>query len=212
MAQQLGSGSLNVSFWSARWGEVFLSQFDKDREDIEEMKAACLKELADWDTRLRRFIEYADSGALARNLYMLRIGITWAHRPGVTVLGDAAHVMTPFAGEGVNLAMSDAMSLARAIETASQSGELSKEIQAYEEDMFKRAKVVQQQTYDMMSATFFEEGGITMNIERYIIAAAGDEMPWWLKPAFWVLLRCGYTFWRWWNPPPTRQRREVKEG
>lgn len=138
MAQQLGSGSLNVSYWSVK-REEWIKQFDRKPDDIGYMKHVCLRELDGWDPRLRQFIELADLGAVPRNLYMLRVGITWANKPGLTLLGDAAHVMTPFAGEGVNLAMTDAMKLAQAIDKAAKKGTreaLNAQVQAYEEDMF----------------------------------------------------------------------------
>ncbi|CAN8096106.1 unnamed protein product [Discula destructiva] len=48
-------------------------------------------------------------------LVMLPPGKRWTLTPGVTVIGDAAHVMLPTAGEGVNCAMRDALELSEVI-------------------------------------------------------------------------------------------------
>ncbi|WVN88192.1 uncharacterized protein L203_103393 [Cryptococcus depauperatus CBS 7841] len=43
-------------------------------------------------------------------------GLTWdLDLIGVIILGDAAHVMSPFAGEGVNQALADALDLGRTL-------------------------------------------------------------------------------------------------
>ena len=63
------------------------------------------------------------------------------HRPKVTLVGDAAHLMSPFSGEGANLAMRDAADLSLAIVYASQNGvDLDIAVSAFESVMFERAK------------------------------------------------------------------------
>lgn len=54
-------------------------------------------------------------------LYTLPSGHSWQHKPGVTLIGDAAHLMCPWAGEGVNLAMWDALDLSGALVQAVKS-------------------------------------------------------------------------------------------
>ena len=59
----------------------------------------------------------------------------WKPKPNVTLIGDAAHVVPPYAGEGVNMAMLDALSLSRLLLSEASS---SAAIAAYEAEMFAR--------------------------------------------------------------------------
>lgn len=71
----------------------------------------------------------------------------WDQKLNVTLIGDAAHVMPPYAGEGVNMAMLDALVLSRALLSESDSANA---IAAYETEMFAR---MQHMTEDTMSNT-----------------------------------------------------------
>jgi 2-polyprenyl-6-methoxyphenol hydroxylase-like FAD-dependent oxidoreductase len=48
-------------------------------------------------------------------LFELPVGHSWTNQLGLTLIGDAAHLMSPCASESVNVAMADALSLATAI-------------------------------------------------------------------------------------------------
>ncbi|MFI7064616.1 FAD-dependent oxidoreductase [Kribbella sp. NPDC050124] len=89
-----------------------------------------------WHPQIRRLWAARDEPIVVRPVYVLPVGLTWPRRPGVTLLGDAAHLMPPV-GEGANLAMLDAADLGRAI--AAHPGDLDAAVADYEPAMLSRA-------------------------------------------------------------------------
>ena len=61
----------------------------------------------------------------------------WTPKPNATLIGDAAHVMPPYAGEGVNMAMLDALVLSEFLLSGNTPGDA---IAAYEAEMFARMR------------------------------------------------------------------------
>ncbi|MGW4074540.1 FAD-dependent oxidoreductase [Streptomyces asiaticus] len=92
-------------------------------------------EFEGWAPELTALITGGQTPPIARMIYTLPAGHRWERVPGVTLLGDAAHVMPP-SGDGANLAMFDGAELGKAI--AAHPGDVEAALSAYEQAMFAR--------------------------------------------------------------------------
>ncbi|MGW1504405.1 FAD-dependent oxidoreductase [Streptomyces mirabilis] len=84
-----------------------------DFTDSATATARIAEEFDGWAPELTALITDGETAPVPRPLHPLPIGHRWDRVPGVTLLGDAAHLMSP-SGEGANLAMYDGASSARA--------------------------------------------------------------------------------------------------
>ncbi|WP_410591600.1 FAD-dependent oxidoreductase [Amycolatopsis sp. lyj-23] len=89
-----------------------------------------------WAPELTALITDADTAPVLRLHHSLPIGLRWDRVPGVTLVGDAAHLAAPN-GEGANLAMLDGAELGQAL--AGHPGDVEAALAQYEEAMFTRS-------------------------------------------------------------------------
>ncbi|MET9489559.1 NAD(P)/FAD-dependent oxidoreductase [Nocardia sp. NPDC006630] len=107
-----------------------------DFTDAAAATARVAAEFDGWAPELTALITAGESAPVARMIHTLPDGHHWDRVPGVTLLGDAAHLMPP-SGDGANLAMFDGAELARAI--AAHPGDIEAALTAYEAALFPRS-------------------------------------------------------------------------
>lgn len=100
------------------------------------VRAHLLSQFPGWAPGLRRLLEECDDQFIVRPIYALPVPHLWHTRAGVTLVGDSAHLMSPFSGLGANTAMLDGADLAGAVLA---SDTLLDALVSYEATMLPRA-------------------------------------------------------------------------
>ena len=120
-----------------------LKSFDNkafDYADKVELLTWFKKEYSGWSDMWCDLIGNAEMPIIPRPIYCMPLDQSWQTLPNLTMLGDAAHVMPPFAGEGVNMAMLDALELSENL-TSIKFKNLHEAISEYEKAMRERASM-----------------------------------------------------------------------
>ena len=114
-----------------------------EAESASTMLSQVAAEFAGWQPTLTALIRESDTLPVLRPIYALPIDYVWQRTPGLTLLGDAAHLMSPFAGEGANLALLDGAELAQALVAAPT---VEDALFAYEARLFPRSAKIAGET------------------------------------------------------------------
>lgn len=107
-----------------------------DLSDHSAIKARMFQEFDGWAPELTALITDSDTLPVVRPIYTLPVAHRWPRVPGVTLLGDAAHLTAP-SGEGANLAMYDGAELAKFLTANPENFEAA--LFEYETELFMRS-------------------------------------------------------------------------
>ncbi|MEV6911259.1 FAD-dependent monooxygenase [Amycolatopsis sp. NPDC051071] len=134
-AQRNGDGRVRIGVNFYNTGEDWFATSGIPFDDPAAVKARLIDLLHGWHPRFIALIEACDDKVVPRSISTLPVGLTWPSTPGVTLLGDAAHLMPPV-GEGANMALLDGALLALAL--ASRPDDFPAAVKEYEREMFER--------------------------------------------------------------------------
>ena len=123
-----------------------------------------LREFAGFAPEILDLFRAAGGRFVERQIHALPVGHCWTHRRGLTLIGDAAHVMSPFGGEGVNAAMLDAAELARLLlERADWDGAVAD----FEAQMFARVEGIASEAAEAAATLLSHDGhALTLEVAR----------------------------------------------
>lgn len=127
------------------------------------VRAGLIREFEGFDDAVLALFRASNDTFAVRAIHALPVGHRWTHRRGLTLVGDAAHLMSPFGGEGVNAAMLDAAELATAL---AQHADWDAAVTAYEGHMFERVLEAAQGSADA-AATQLSHDGLALTVEMY---------------------------------------------
>lgn len=159
LAQRNGDRSIRL-YVARRIGEHWAREAGLDLSDATAVRAHLLSWFADWSPLLVDMLRYSEDRFYCWPLYALTHDRPWESVPGVTLIGDAAHVMPPFSGQGANMAMLDGVELADHL-LAGSFETIDQAIAAFERAMFDRTKPVIERalaTQDLMFTDDAPEG------------------------------------------------------
>lgn len=118
-----------------------------DYSDKQQMLGWFRATYPEWNTIWDELFESAETPFIPRPIYCIPLDQTWKALPNLTMLGDAAHLIPPFAGEGVNMAMRDALELSDSL-TSDKYASLQEAIAEYETCMRQRASKAAQESLE----------------------------------------------------------------
>ncbi|MFI0258816.1 FAD-dependent oxidoreductase [Streptomyces sp. NPDC017056] len=133
VAHREKDGTLHAYFTLAKPQDWFTAI---DFTDAPAAAARIAEEYDGWAPELTALITGGVTAPVLRPLHALPAEHRWDRVPGVTLLGDAAHLSPPN-GEGANLAMQDGAELGKAI--AAHPDDIETALTTYEQAMFPRS-------------------------------------------------------------------------
>ncbi|MBB4802756.1 2-polyprenyl-6-methoxyphenol hydroxylase-like FAD-dependent oxidoreductase [Flavobacterium nitrogenifigens] len=123
---------------SSKIPENWISESNLDFKNNQEVFEWFKEFYPEWSSKWHELLLSNELYFIPRPQYYFPLDQTWKTQENLTMIGDAAHRMPPFAGKGANLAMLDALELAECL-TGNQFETSENAITYFERQMLERA-------------------------------------------------------------------------
>ncbi|MCX4689646.1 FAD-dependent monooxygenase [Kitasatospora purpeofusca] len=147
-AQRNGDGRVRIGLGFYDTPEDWFATSGIPFHDPAAARARLIDLLPGWDARFTALIAACDDTVVPRSITTLPVGLTWPPTPGVTLVGDAAHLMPPV-GQGANMALLDGALLGLAL--AAHPDDFPDAVAEYEREMYERTAAAARMSTDMQA-------------------------------------------------------------
>ncbi|MEU0036645.1 FAD-dependent monooxygenase [Streptomyces sp. NPDC006333] len=158
-AQRNGDGRVRIGLSFYNTAEDWFATSGIPFDDPAAARARLIDLLPGWDSRFTALIAACDDTIVPRSISTLPVGLTWPSTPGVTLVGDAAHLMPPV-GEGANMALLDGALLGLAL--AAHPDDFPAAVKEYESEMFERTGAAARMSADIQELLMSPDAGRNM--------------------------------------------------
>ncbi|PBJ16034.1 NAD(P)/FAD-dependent oxidoreductase [Flavobacterium sp. ACN6] len=141
-----GDGSL-MFLLSSKIPEKWLAENDLDFKDNQKIFEWFKEIYSEWSPKWHELFKSSELHFIPRPQYYFPVNQTWKTQHNITMIGDAAHRMPPFAGKGANLALLDAAELADFL-TSDQFNGIKTALYHFEKRMLERAAIATKDTLE----------------------------------------------------------------
>ncbi len=130
---------LILLYYSMTVGEDWPRSKGFTLDDTEAVLQSVRDRYRQWPSQMVEKLIQVDGNFHSWPLSVMPPDYSWRTVPGITMIGDSSHVMPPFTGKGVNLAMLDALELAESL-MDEPAAEVTPAIAAFEKQMQRRTR------------------------------------------------------------------------
>lgn len=150
LASSKGDGTLSVLI-GIKTLENWAVDSGIDFKDNSSVAAWFKKEFAEWNQDWQEIFESDALTVIPRPMYHFPVDQYWKPMSNLTMIGDAAHRIPPYAGEGANQALADALELYEAL-CRGEFNSMEEAVASFEDKMRKRMEDITEDTLRMTDA------------------------------------------------------------